>query len=372
MQEKKYIGMLGGGQLGLMFVQSAQKMGEKVLILDPDRDCPAGKIADKFVNADYLDSEALKTIIENCEICTTEFENIPYTTLEKLEEKINVYPNSKALKISQNRILEKSFLKKLKIPTTNYYEINSPENLKPLEEIKDWPYILKTSTFGYDGKGQAIINNFDELLKSYKILGSDNFVLEKKVNLKMEVSQVACCYKDDIVLLPISENTHINNILHKSKVPASITDDESKKIEDMTISIAKNLNYKGILCVEFFISKTEEILVNEIAPRTHNSGHYSIEGCDESQFDHQVKICKGMEPIKSSLKNSSVMINLLGELWKFENINLDDLKKDEIFLHLYNKKIPKHGRKMGHFTVINDSVEIANQIADEVYAKLKK
>ena len=371
MQEKKYIGMLGGGQLGLMFVQSAQKMGEKVLVLDPDKDCPAGKIADKFINADYLDSNALEKIVENCEICTTEFENIPYKTLEKLEEKINVYPNSKALKISQNRILEKSFLKKLKIPTTNYFEINSPENLKHLEEIKDWPYILKTSTFGYDGKGQAIINNYDELLKYYKILGGENFVLEKKVNLKMEVSQVACCYEKDIILLPISENTHINNILHKSKVPASIKDNESKKIEEITLCIAKNLNYKGILCVEFFISQMDDILVNEIAPRTHNSGHYSIEGCHESQFDHQVKICKDMQPVKSSLKYSSVMVNLLGELWEGKEINFDDLKKDEIFLHLYNKKIPKQGRKMGHFTVINNSVDVANKIADEVYAKLK-
>ena len=371
MQEKNYIGMLGGGQLGLMFVQSAQKMGAKVLVLDPDKDCPAGKIADQFINADYLDLEALKTIVENCEICTTEFENIPYKTLEKLEEKINVYPNSKALKISQNRILEKAFLKKLEIPTTNYYEINTPEDIETLRVIKDWPYILKTSTFGYDGKGQAIVNNFDELLKSYKYLGVDNFILEEKVNLEMEVSQVACCYENDIILLPISENTHINNILHKSKVPAEISEEETKKIEDITVKIAKNLNYKGILCVEFFLSKSKNILVNEIAPRTHNSGHYSIEGCQESQFDHQVRILKNMEPVKSSLEHSSVMINLLGDLWKNGNINFDNMKKSEVFLHLYNKKIPKNGRKMGHFTVINDSVEIANKIADEVYAKLK-
>ena len=371
MQEKKFIAMLGGGQLGLMFTESAHKMGEKVIILDPDKDCPAGKIADRFLNTDYLNTNSLNTIIENCDVCTTEFENIPYKTLEILEKKIKVYPNSNALKISQNRILEKNFMQNLKIPTTNFYEINSENDLSEMKNINDWPYIIKTSTFGYDGKGQAIVNNFSELNQAYKDLKSDSFILEKKVNLKMEVSQVACCYPDGIVLLPISENTHINNILHKSKVPAEISIKLEEEIHKITTKITKSLNYIGILCVEFFISKSGDIMVNEIAPRTHNSGHYSIEGCSESQFDHQVRILKNLEPNKSSLLKPSVMINLLGDLWSSKELEKNLIDSDGVFYHLYNKNIPKNGRKMGHYTVINDSLNIANKIADDIFLKLK-
>jgi len=371
MQEKKFIAMLGGGQLGLMFTESAHKMGEKVIILDPDKDCPAGKIADRFLNTDYLNTNSLNTIIENCDVCTTEFENIPYKTLEILEKKIKVYPNSNALKISQNRILEKNFMQNLKIPTTNFYEINSENDLSEMKNINDWPYIIKTSTFGYDGKGQAVVNNFKELNKAYKNLKSDSFILEKKVNLKMEVSQVACCYPDGIILLPISENTHINNILHKSKVPAEISINSEEEIHKITTTITKSLNYIGILCVEFFISKSGDIMVNEIAPRTHNSGHYSIEGCSESQFDHQVRILKNLEPKKSSLLKPSVMVNLLGDLWSNKELEKNLIDSDGVFYHLYNKNIPKNGRKMGHFTVINDSLNMANKIADDIFLKLK-
>ena len=371
MQEKKFIAMLGGGQLGLMFTESAHKMGEKVIILDPDKDCPAGKIADRFLNTDYLNTNSLNTIIENCDVCTTEFENIPYKTLEILEKKIKVYPNSNALKISQNRILEKNFMQNLKIPTTNFYEINSENDLSEIKNINDWPYIIKTSTFGYDGKGQAVVNNFKELNKAYKNLKSNSFILEKKVNLKMEVSQVACCYPDGIVLLPISENTYINNILHKSKVPAEISINSEEEIHKITTKITKSLNYIGILCVEFFISKSGDIMVNEIAPRTHNSGHYSIEGCSESQFDHQVRILKNLEPKKSSLLKPSVMINLLGDLWSNKELEKNLIDSDGVFYHLYNKNIPKNGRKMGHFTVINDSLNMANKIADDIFLKLK-
>jgi len=371
MQEKKFIAMLGGGQLGLMFTESAHKMGEKVIVLDPDKDCPAGKIADRFLNTDYLNTNSLNTIIENCDVCTTEFENIPYKTLEILEKKIKVYPNSNALKISQNRILEKNFMQNLKIPTTNFYEINSENDLSEMKNISDWPYIIKTSTFGYDGKGQALVNNFSELTQAYKNLKSDSFILEKKVNLKMEVSQVACCYPDGIVLLPISENTHINNILHKSKVPAEISINSEEEIHKITTKITKSLNYIGILCVEFFISKSGDIMVNEIAPRTHNSGHYSIEGCSESQFDHQVRILKNLEPKKSSLLKPSVMVNLLGDLWSNKELEKNLIDSDGVFYHLYNKNIPKNGRKMGHFTVINDSLNMANKIADDIFLKLK-
>ena len=371
MQEKKFIAMLGGGQLGLMFTESAHKMGEKVIVLDPDKDCPAGKIADRFLNTDYLNTNSLNTIIENCDVCTTEFENIPYKTLEILEKKIKVYPNSNALKISQNRILEKNFMQNLKIPTTNFYEINSENDLSEIKNINDWPYIIKTSTFGYDGKGQAVVNNFKELNKAYKNLKSNSFILEKKVNLKMEVSQVACCYPDGIILLPISENTHINNILHKSKVPAEISINSEEEIHKITTKITKSLNYIGILCVHFFISKSGDIMVNEIAPRTHNSGHYSIEGCSESQFDHQVRILKNLEPKKSSLLKPSVMINLLGDLWSNKELEKNLIDSDGVFYHLYNKNIPKNGRKMGHFTVINDSLNMANKIADDIFLKLK-
>ena len=370
MQEKKIIAMLGGGQLGLMFTEKAQMMGEKVLILDPDPDCPAGKIADKFINADYSNIEALKIIIDNCDVCTTEFENIPYKTLEILEKKIKVFPNSDALRISQNRTLEKKFLNKLNIPIAEYYEINSKDQLELLKNINNWPYILKTSTFGYDGKGQTIVNNFNELKDSYSEQDSSSFVLEEKVSLKKEVSQVAACYDDGIVFLPISENIHINNILHKSLVPASIPQDSIKIIKDITEKISSNLSYKGILCIEFFIDNNDKILVNEIAPRTHNSGHYSIEGCNISQFEHQVKILTNQKPIHSTLISSSVMLNLLGDLWAKGSPDFSEANKKNIFLHLYNKSGAKNGRKMGHITIMEDTLIASNNKAEELFKKL--
>jgi len=370
MQEKKLIGMLGGGQLGLMFTEKAHLMGEKVLILDPDIDCPAGKIADKFINADYSDLNALQEIKKNCDVCTTEFENIPYKTLQVLENEINVFPNSNSLKITQNRILEKNFLNEHNLPTTEYFEINSKKELSLLNKIKDWPYILKTSTFGYDGKGQTIVNNFDELKKAFNNNKSSSYVLEKKVSLNKEVSQVAACYRDEIIFLPISENIHINNILHKSIVPANINDKSKKIIEDITRKIYKSLNYIGVICIEFFIDNENNILVNEIAPRTHNSGHYSIEGCNISQFEHQINILNNQSPVSSNLKYPSVMVNLLGDLWNDIEPNFTFANKENIFLHLYNKNLPKKGRKMGHITVIEESAQSAENIADDIFKNL--
>lgn len=370
LSNKKFIAMLGGGQLGLMFTQIAQKKGEKVLVLDPDSDCPAGKIADKFINADYLDEEALRTIVNNCEVCTTEFENIPFKTLEILEKKIKVYPCSEALKISQNRILEKNFLKKINIPTTEYFEIKSKKELDRLSNISNWPYIIKTSTFGYDGKGQKIVSNFQELLNAYIELESKDFILEKKVNLKKEVSQVAASYGDEIFFLPISENIHINNILHKSLVPADINNEVNISIRKITEKIIKNLNYKGVICIEFFIDENETILVNEIAPRTHNSGHYSIEGCNISQFEHQVNILSNKKSEDSILISPAVMINLLGELWNEKAPDFNAIQDGNVHIHLYNKTIAKKGRKMGHVTIINDSLKSANDIADQLFKSL--
>ena len=367
---KKLIAMLGGGQLGLMFTEKAQLMGEKVLVLDPDKNCPAGKIADKFINAEYTNKNALQTIINECYVCTTEFENIPYKTLETLEKKIKVFPSSKSLKIAQNRSLEKKFLKSHNIPTTKYFEINSNEDLNSLNNINDWPYILKTNTFGYDGKGQVIVNNYNDLVNAYNTNKVKNYILEKKVELKKEVSQVAACYKDKIIFLPISENIHINNILHKSLVPAKINLNSEKIILKISKSIISSLNYRGIICIEFFIDNNNNILVNEIAPRTHNSGHYSIEGCDISQFEHQVKILTNQEPKYSNLKNSSVMLNLLGDLWSNNDPDFSAIKKENIFLHLYNKDIAKPGRKMGHITVIDKSIDNAEQIVDKLFNSL--
>ncbi len=371
-KNKKLIAMLGGGQLGLMFTQKAKLMGEKVLILDPDKNCPAGKIADKFINSEYLDKEALQLIKDSCDSCTIEFENIPYKTLQILEKKIKVFPNSNAVKILQNRIFEKNFLKKENLPTTTFYEINSTNDLNLLLNINDWPYIIKTSTFGYDGKGQTIVNNFKELRLACQNLNSQSFVLEKKITLKKEVSQIAACYKNKIIFLPISENIHVNNILHKSLVPANITLESENAIKKITKDIINKLKYEGVLCVEFFIDNNDNILVNEIAPRTHNSGHYSIEGCNISQFEHQVKILLNHAPENSILLSPVVMINLLGDLWKNREPNFKLIDTENAFLHLYNKNEAKSGRKMGHFTIKNSSLNLAKKISDNIFNKLNE
>ena len=355
----KSLGILGGGQLGRFFTIAAQKMGYSVVVLDPDKQSPAGKVADKHICKSYDDLSALDELSTYCTAVTTEFENVPAETLQYLEKDIIVRPSSKAISIAQNRINEKDFLKKCGIPVGPYVVIDSIESLSNInEEHKIFPGILKTAQFGYDGKGQIHVNNKIELKTAFKSFKSTPCTFELKLNLDCEFSIVlARSVNGTFVVYPLIRNHHESGILDCSSIyPNSASSDLKSLAIKLSKRIANELSYVGVMAVEFFLSR-DTLFVNEIAPRPHNSGHFSIDACVYNQFDQQVLTLVGEEPKKQVTKFPiSLMLNILGDLW-FRNKALREPKFNMIAgpginLHLYDKEEPRIGRKMGHITII--------------------
>jgi len=355
------IGILGGGQLGRFFVISAQKMGYKVTVLDPDKNSPAGRIADIHLCASYNDTEALDSIKKTCVAVTTEFENIPATTLEYLEKYLIVRPSSKAVSVVQNRIHEKAFFKNNHFPIGPFVVISNVESLA-LVTNDMYPAILKVAQFGYDGKGQAHVNNRNELEHAFAGFDCKPCVLERKLSLEAEVSVVlARGSNGKIVNFPVIENQHISGILDISIVPARVRNSLCMEAIHYAELIASKLNYIGVMAIEFFISN-EKIYINEVAPRTHNSGHQTIDSCDFDQFDQQIFALTNTPLKNPKLITNAVMVNLLGDIWfkngKLKSPNLDLFKdSSEEVLHIYGKSEARLGRKMGHFTVIGNNPE---------------
>jgi 5-(carboxyamino)imidazole ribonucleotide synthase len=355
------LGILGGGQLGRFFVISAQKMGYKVTVLDPDKNSPAGRIADIHLCASYNDTAALDSIKKTCVAVTTEFENIPATTLEYLEKYLIVRPSSKAVSVVQNRIHEKAFFKNNHFPVGPFAVIPDIESLV-LVANDMYPAILKVAQFGYDGKGQAHVNNRKELELAFDRFDCKPCVLEKKLALDAEVSVVLVRGSNgETVNFPVIENQHISGILDVSIVPARVSNSLYMEAIYYAELIASKLNYIGVIATEFFISN-ENIYVNEVAPRPHNSGHHSIDSCDFDQFDQQIFALTDTPLKNPKLITNAVMVNLLGDIWfkngKLKPPNFDLFKgSSEEVLHIYGKSEARPGRKMGHFTVIGNDTE---------------
>jgi len=371
----KSLGILGGGQLGRFFTIAAQKMGYSVVVLDPDKQSPAGKIADKHICKSYDDLGALDELRAYCTAVTTEFENVPAETLQYLEKDIIVRPSSKAISIAQNRINEKDFLKKCGIPVGPYVVIDSIESLSNInEEHKIFPGILKTAQFGYDGKGQIHVKNNIELEAAFKSFRSAPCTFELKLNLDCEFSIVlARTFNGDIMVYPLIRNQHESGILDYSSIhPKSIAVLLENHAIKLAKKIANELSYVGVMAVEFFLS-TDGLFVNEIAPRPHNSGHFSIDACVYNQFDQQVLTLAGDRLKKEVTKFPiSLMLNLLGDLW-FRNKNLKEPKfrmiaGPGINLHLYGKEEPRIGRKMGHITILGLKNESQKDVSKKAEA----
>ena len=371
-KSSKVMGILGGGQLGRFFTVAAQKMGYSVVVFDPDKKSPAGKLSDKHICRSYDDLEALDELKKICNLVTTEFENIPAKTLRYLEKDIIVRPESKAVSIAQNRIKEKNFLKKSGIPIGRYNVIDNFESIKLLnDEVDVFPAILKTAKFGYDGKGQIHVNSVTELEAAFVKFNNAPCVLEKKLDLDLEFSIVmARSINGDYLEYPLIENQHEAGILDLSIIPARVPSILKKEATKLTKKVASDLNYIGVMAVEFFISNNH-LYVNEIAPRPHNSGHFSIDACVYNQFDQQVLTLAGGRPKDEETKFPvSVMLNLLGDLWfrkgeKKSEPNFEMIKSSEIKIHLYGKYEPRIGRKMGHITILG----LEKQSIDDVIRK---
>ena len=344
----KNLGIIGGGQLGSMISTASKKLDIKTIIYSDDKDAPAQNFCDEFIFGKYDDKQKILEFLYKVDVVSYEFENIPYETLNEMNKFKPVLPKPTVNRLIQNRIAEKDFINKLNIRTTRYASL---EKRSDIETLKDFlPGILKTTTMGYDGKGQYMIKKIEDI-DSLNIDFSKNYILEKLVKLKKEISVIVTRFGNyNFEIYEPIENTHENQILKNSVIPAKITEKIFTQSRDWAITIAEELKYIGTLCVEFFIDRNENLYVNEIAPRVHNSGHLTIDAYNVSQFENHVRAVCSLEKIPLKKLSNAMMINLIGSQIEPYRKNLN-LKKDEFFYDYLKKEI-KDKRKMGHITIL--------------------
>lgn len=373
------IGILGGGQLGRMLGQAAQTMGYRVHVFEPVGPCPAGAVANKEVNASYEDTAALTAFARECAVVTYEFENIPSGPLEAIAPLAALHPRASVLHVCQNRQREKAWLRANGFPHVRYAEALDGEIAAVIGQVGR-PCVVKTADFGYDGKGQMKIVTDADLEKAAAIFRGRRCVLERWVDFSCEISVlVARSSAGEVRVFPVAENIHTHHILDFSIVPARVNPAVTRDAELLASAIAEKLDVVGLIAVEMFVTPSGEVLVNELAPRPHNSGHWSIDGCETSQFEQHVRAVCGLPLGGVAVREPTVMVNILGDAWKWR----DDRVAGEpnwaaIFgaprakLHLYGKAEPRPGRKMGHFTVRDADIETALQRARELKGKLSE
>ena len=360
------LGLMGGGQLGRMFAQAAARMGYEVVVLEKGQ-CPASEVSAMHIDAGYTEAEALKALSSMTAAVTTEFENVPAESLSSLAQAgCLTAPASYAVSIAQDRLDEKTFLEKVAgVPVAPHAAVLSIEDIDNLDEAL-FPGILKTTRLGYDGKGQAVVANKDDARRAFKAMGEKFCILEKRLALANEVSVIVCRGLDgQTVTFPVCENHHRNGILAQTVIPARISEAVSSKARAYATDIARALQYQGVLCIEFFVLEDGSVVANEMAPRPHNSGHATLEACETSQFEEQVRAMTGMPLGETTLVTPAVMLNILGDAWFDENDQKREPAWDKVLslpgvkLHLYGKKEARRARKMGHLTVIGKTVEEA-------------
>lgn len=355
------LGVLGGGQLGRMFTTAALTMGYKVIVLDPDPESPAGRIATEHVDADYTDAAALDYLARACVAVTTEFENVPAATLETLARHCVVRPGALAVAITQDRIREKTFLRANGFATAPFAVVCSEADLGAALGNVGLPAILKVARLGYDGKGQVRVDDADDALCALDAVKREPCVLERLLPLDVEVSVVLARGADGAVACwPTGENLHRNGILDVTVVPARVDASVARDVAAVAQRIAMKLDYVGVMAVEFFISDGV-LRVNEIAPRPHNSGHFTIDACVTSQFEQQVRTLCGLPLGDTRLLSPVVTANLLGELWHGGEAPpwAPLLTHPNVKLHLYGKHHTRPGRKMGHYSILAPMAEQA-------------
>lgn len=370
-----WLGLLGGGQLGRMFCMAAQSLGYRVAVIDPGDASPAGSVADRHLRADYLDVGALDEIAALCAAVTTEFENVPAAALDRLARATRVAPAAASVAIAQDRIREKTFLAGRGFPVVPFRALRGPEDLRAIDPAL-LPGIVKSARFGYDGKGQVHVTHAEELPDAFEAMQMQPCVLERRAELALEVSVIVA--RNDAgaaTAWPIAENRHRHGILDVSIVPARITDDLAKKARAIANAVAAALDYRGVLCVEMFVTRPGELVVNEIAPRPHNSGHYSIDACVTSQFEQQARVLAGMPQGATDQHTPAVMVNVLGDAW-FADGGPDAPRREPPWsgvlaeprakLHLYGKAEPRRGRKMAHVTCLGSTLPAALETARAV------
>ncbi len=368
------IGVLGSGQLGRMFAIAARRMGYRVHTFSPESDTPTGQVADTEINADYEDLDAVRDFARNVDVITFEFENVPFETVKAAEKFAPVRPRGEVLHIAQNRLREKTFLAQNGFPVAPFRHVKTLGELqKAIEEISA-PAILKTAGFGYDGKGQARIKSIEDCENAFAKIENQEAVLEAFVDFEREVSVVAARdLQGNFAHFGVIENAHENGILDVSFAPAFVSPKIEKEAVDIAREILEKLDVVGVLCVEFFLTKNGKLLVNELAPRPHNSGHLTVDACVTSQFEQQLRAVCGFDLGAADFYKPCAMANLLGDLWKNGEPNwANALQIPNVKLHLYGKQEARCGRKMGHLTAIAETVQETIEIVRKARTILKR
>ncbi len=363
------IGIIGGGQLGRMMALSAKAMGYRIIVLDPTEDCPAAQVSDEQIIADYDDKVALRELAEKADVVTYEFENIDYDALKMTQDLVDVPQGAELLSITQDRILEKAYLESANINIAPYAIIVDKEEIETEIKSIGYPAVLKTAQGGYDGKGQVVLHDADDIERAARLLRYGSSVLEAWIPFEKEISIVVARGKDgQVETFPVAENVHVNNILHTTIAPADVSADVHEEAEEIAKKLADVLQLCGVLAVEMFVTKSGAIYVNELAPRPHNSGHFTIQACSISQFTQHIRAIVGLPLIKPELLKPALMINILGQ--HVDAVNERMVDYPHWFVHYYGKKEAKINRKMGHVTVLTDEPRIV--LADIEKAQIWK
>lgn len=378
LKHQQKIGIIGGGQLGKMMTLEAKKMGFYVSILDPTPDCPAHSLVDNHIVGDFNDEAAIRSLAEKSDIITYELEHINVNALQKMEmEGYKIYPTGKSLKIIQNKYKQKKVLTKNNIPVPDFLKVENINDIEKFGEKLGYPLMLKSCLGGYDGRGNKVIKNKQNIAKAYQSLGSGKkpLMVEEYIPFSKEISVLACRgIRGNILVYPVGENDHQDNILFETFVPANISSDLTEKAMSLAHKVLEIFEGIGMFCVEMFVTKDIDLMINEIAPRPHNSGHYTIEGCVTSQFEQHIRAITGLTLGETTLLKPTVMRNILGEenSGKYKVSGLNEIMKIKgLTIHIYDKKINRPNRKMGHLTVIDSNLETARKKALEASNLIK-
>jgi len=376
----KTIGVLGGGQLGRMFAHAAERLGYRVHIYEPAAGSPAGEVAALETNAPYEDVAQLRAFAEGCAVVTYEFENIPTEPLRQIEGVVTLHSPWRVLEICQNRTREKNWLRQHGFPHVAFLEVAADGDLAAAIQSIGMPCVVKTADFGYDGKGQMKVGDAGAIAAAVAAFKNQRAVVEKFITFACEVSViVARAASGDMRTFPVAENIHTHHILDFSIVPARVPATVAEAAERLGKAIAEKLGVVGLLAIELFVGADGEILVNELAPRPHNSGHATMDACVTSQFEQHVRAVCGLPLGSPAMTSAAVMVNILGDAWTWQDGRMTAepdwaavLGDARARLHLYGKREPRVGRKMGHFTVVASTVDEAFRVARELKAKLHR
>jgi 5-(carboxyamino)imidazole ribonucleotide synthase len=368
------IGVLGSGQLGRMFTMAARRLGYRVHVLSPNIGTPTGQVADVEIAASYDDLEAIAAFARGVDVVTFEFENVPAETTDAAAAIVPVRPSGLILHISQQRAREKGYLADKGFPVTPFACLRQPDDLDTALLTVGLPAVLKTASFGYDGKGQVLVETRDGARDAWRAMGSPEAVLERFIQFDREVSVVAARGLEGwVVTYPVIENTHVRHILDTSVFPARVPPDVDARAREIARGILETLDVVGVLCVEFFLTADGTLMVNELAPRPHNSGHLTIDACMTSQFEQQLRAICGLPPGSVDQFKPAAMANLLGDLWSAGEPDwMAACLLPHVRLHLYGKTEPRPGRKMGHITALASSTDEALAMALNARAALTR